>query len=732
SNKFKCSENLWDGFDLLVKRTEHDLMVSKNILNFFKKKAELEEQHSKKLEKLALKTLASIDESSTINAISFNNSWKKIINSAMMESEQHTLLNTSYLNKICQPLQAMIKDMETKRKKILQEGIKLKQDMKDMVDALKKSQLKYEKANRDLESSRIELKEYKDQCQQQGGASDSDLNNIAKIERRTQRCEAELHSCDEEYREQIKATNDFQNFYNTEAMPKILNDFENFIILHSHFSKSYFSSLVNVLLDLPPAFSNNYDIVKKSVEMIDNNNDVQEFIRKNLMRKQLAQPFQYEPYVEGKLTKKTVSLTWNTKILSQFSRSATNNSPNTSNGNLNTYISGVDKNEPILPTASYKVSLEELMAKQRDTHPHLEVPYVLTVLAENITKLKGHVTEGIFRVPGIISTIKAARIKIDQGDFDLSAIDDVRTSSALLKQWLRDIPTALVPDSLYQAAVDTPSNAVNIVKNIPPINQKVLYYLINFLQIFTKFEFVAHSKMGVSNLSMVFAPTILRCPSVDPNVMLNNVNNERLFVENLIKNIPPPTNVHEFLGLPVQMSDAVKDADDIEELNEDLITSDDEISNKLENSNSDNNNSNSNDNNFNGSDDSNKPISPNNLNDSFNNNLTLNKSNENITISATTTTTTNSAATSSSSSTSTTVPTSPTSAGTTTTSPGFSAVIRPSRPQPLGWVRVKPAAAGNKSSSPSSSLSSSPSTTTPLPTSPQTSSQPTPTEPTSP
>ncbi|KAK5575650.1 hypothetical protein RB653_006783 [Dictyostelium firmibasis] len=583
NNKFKFSENLWDGFDLLVKRTDNDLIQSKNILNYFKKKAELEEQHSKKLEKLALKTLTTIDESTAINSISYNSSWKKIINSSMMESEQHTLLNTSILNKVIQPLQAMIKDMETKRKKILQEGIKLKQDMKEMVDELKKSQFKYDKAGKDLESSRMELREYRDQLQQQqqqqqnnnnsngGQPSDSDINNISKIERRIQRCEQDFSYCDEEYREQIKATNDFQNLYNTEKLPKILNDFEHFIISHSHFSKSYFSSLVAVLIELPSSYQQNYEFVKKSVEMIDITNDLQEFIRKNIMKKQLAQPFQYEPYIEGKLTKKTISLTWNNKILSQFSRSSNNNnnSTNTSSGNLNPYIhGGSKKEEPILPTASFKVSLDELMNKQKDTHPTLEVPHVLQILANRIAELKGHVTEGIFRVPGIISTIKETRIRIDKGDFDLSKIDDVRTPAALFKQWLRDIPTALIPDSLYQQSIDTPTNAIAIIKTIPIINQRVLCYLINFLQIFTKFEFVAHSKMGTSNLAMVFAPCILRCTSLDANVMLNNVPNERLFVETLIKQIPPPLNKNEFLGLPISMSDAIKDSEDIEELND--------------------------------------------------------------------------------------------------------------------------------------------------------------------
>ncbi|KYQ92034.1 RhoGAP domain-containing protein [Tieghemostelium lacteum] len=569
--KLKFTDNLWDGFDVLVKRTESDLAQSKNILMFFKKKAELEEQHSKKLEKLAQKMNMSLEEVNNDNSHSFYVGWKKVIGSSQLESDQHTLINTSILNKVCQPIQAMIKDLEIKRKRIVSEGIKLKHDMKEMVEALKKSQLKYEKSSRDLEQARLELKDLRETSTN----SDSDLNNISKAEKKVQRLEIDASGADDEYKEQIKATNDFQNFYNVEAMPKILNDFEHFILSHFHLSKTYLVNYTNLLNDQPPMYISNYEGVRRTIDQVDKDKDIQDFIKKNQMKKQLSEPFKYEPYVEGKLQVKK------SKINQLFTGTLRgigggsgggSGSPNTSSGSL-----PISANKPqvILPTASFCVSIDELMTRQKDTHPQLEVPRVLVVLAESVTKLKGHVTEGIFRVPGIISTINSLRLQLDQGNFDLSACDDVRTPAALLKRWLRDIPEPIIPASLYKTATDQPTTAMEIVKKIPVSSQKVLQYLINFIQIFCKYEFVAHSKMGVSNMAMIFAPTILRCPSNDPSVLLNSVNNERQFVENLIKNIPPPQK--EFMGLPVSMNDAIADSDDIEEL---LVDTDDDSGNE--------------------------------------------------------------------------------------------------------------------------------------------------------
>ncbi|EGG21220.1 RhoGAP domain-containing protein [Cavenderia fasciculata] len=548
--KYKFSDNLWDGFDLLCKKTESDLSSSKNILLFFKKRAELEDQHAKKLEKLVSKLINEpVPEINTVNS-----GWKKIVNATFTESENHTLLNTNTLNKVCQPFQAMIKDMENKRKKIVNEGVKLRADMKEMVDALKKSQAKYEKVSKDLEMTKLEIKDARE-------FADTNPDTITKLERRRERLEQEQAASDDEYKEQIKATNDFQHLFNVEKLPKILSDFEGFMLQHTHLTKTYWTNWSNILKEQPPLFQQSYDGVRRTVEQIDSQIDVQEFIKKNQMKKVVTSPYQYEPYVEGRLDKKKSSFAGFNTLKDQFFKKRDDGTPNgapayTSSGKLAV-------KEAILPTASFGVNLEELMAKQKDTHPNLEVPRAMVVLAESITSLKGHVSEGIFRVPGIVSSIKAYKLRIDQGNFDLSAIDDVRTPAALFKQWLRDIPEPIIPDTLYKSAIDNPAGSLELIKKIPPINLKVLTYLIHFVQIFTKYEFVAHSKMGTSNMGMIFAPTILRCPSNDPSVLLQNVNHEKAFAESLFANFPQSG---DFLGLPVSMSDALKDEDDIEEL----------------------------------------------------------------------------------------------------------------------------------------------------------------------
>ncbi len=56
-------------------------------------------------------------------------------------------------------------------------------------------------------------------------------------------------------------------------------------------------------------------------------------------------------------------------------------------------------------------------------------------------------------------------------------------------------------------------------------------------QVFAAPENVVVTKMDVNNLSMVFAPNILRCDSEDAKVIFENARKEMLFIKVLILNL---------------------------------------------------------------------------------------------------------------------------------------------------------------------------------------------------
>ena len=84
---------------------------------------------------------------------------------------------------------------------------------------------------------------------------------------------------------------------------------------------------------------------------------------------------------------------------------------------------------------------------------------------------------------------------------------------------------------------DDADKACSLVKRLPDLHQVVLSYLIRFLQMFVSQEVVNVTKMDASNLSMVFAPNFLRCPSQDPIIIMENTRKEMAFVKTLIHHL---------------------------------------------------------------------------------------------------------------------------------------------------------------------------------------------------
>jgi len=182
----------------------------------------------------------------------------------------------------------------------------------------------------------------------------------------------------------------------------------------------------------------------------------------------------------------------------------------------------------------YGSSLEEVMSLQKDSHPNEKVPIILKTLTKAVIDTNGHKTEGIFRVPGKNSEIARLKTQFNKMDYSITS-DDPNDLGGCLKMWFRELRDPLIPDAIYDDCVlvaNDPNQCIEIVKTrIPEINRNVICFLLGFLQ-----EMARHSsvtRMGASNLGMVFAPGLLRCQDVMK--MMTNTAQEGAFVTNLIE-----------------------------------------------------------------------------------------------------------------------------------------------------------------------------------------------------
>lgn len=218
-------------------------------------------------------------------------------------------------------------------------------------------------------------------------------------------------------------------------------------------------------------------------------------------------------------------------------------------------------------------SLEELMKMQAKRWPDRKLPWILVTLSETILRLGGNEQEGIFRIAGDVEEMNEIKLYLDCLDYEKYAdncdfIDilnswkycatlnrnqkgeldvpiDVHSIACILKQFFRELPQPVLPYDLYKDCLDScddPARATEIINNkLPPLNKLVIGYLIRFLQVFCAKQNVEFTKMDDSNISMVFAPNLLRAQKsslpTDPSEIFENTRREMSFIRTLIQSL---------------------------------------------------------------------------------------------------------------------------------------------------------------------------------------------------
>jgi hypothetical protein len=185
-------------------------------------------------------------------------------------------------------------------------------------------------------------------------------------------------------------------------------------------------------------------------------------------------------------------------------------------------------------------TLEDILEAQEAKVPGQVLPWVITTLTNTVLKLNGLQTEGIFRVPGDIDEVNSLRMQIDKGIPPPGSLKDPHVPASLLKLWFRELEDPLIPENYYDECISNAErrgNALSLVDSLPEKNKLIVLYVVRFLQNFILPETVERTKMGLDNLSMVWAPNFLRCPSEDHTLIFQNAKREMMFLRILLKHL---------------------------------------------------------------------------------------------------------------------------------------------------------------------------------------------------
>lgn len=213
-----------------------------------------------------------------------------------------------------------------------------------------------------------------------------------------------------------------------------------------------------------------------------------------------------------------------------MSRSTTTTSTNSNSGGLRGFLSRTSHEQsersrkyedvPLPKPAKqvFGVSLDEAVRISRVSEGY-ELPAVVYRCIEYLDAMDAVLEEGLYRLSGSNSTMKALREKFNQeGDVNLLAAKDdydVHVVAGLLKMWLRELPTSVLTrehrmDFLHVIDLLDRKDRVNelgrLVSVLPLSNYTLLRALTAHL-----IRVVQHSdinKMTMRNVSIVFSPTL--------------------------------------------------------------------------------------------------------------------------------------------------------------------------------------------------------------------------------
>ncbi|GAM27739.1 hypothetical protein SAMD00019534_109150 [Acytostelium subglobosum LB1] len=474
--------------DLLTEEVEKGYDDSNTVRKFLEKRIQIEEEYAKNLQKL-VKTQTGLNKMGGICG-----AFTVIVENTNQYSMEILKVVQKINDDITVPLRDFLKDLKAEQKTYIADGQNLTKERKEMFETLKNAKAKYDS----LSSGAI-------------------LDGESKIK------EAE-----DDYKYYVAVANRYQASFHSDRMPK---GFQRLETIRMQRMKTNLKKFITEYDAIPNRLSMSIKESEDAINAIDTKKDIMAFVNFNRVINSALPEFVFEPS-ERKKKSWRMSVLKMTGSGKQDQSSSLDQQQTTS---LHQQHNAMPTRRSMNPnTMVFGAPISEVMERQRARYPELNVPYVLILFVNQIKSLGGVQTEGIFRIPGNNIDIITIKARIDQGDYSFVE-SNVHTLSSTLKAWLREIPQPLILDDLYEASVncESVSDLIDVFDQLPVHNQRILTYIAQFLKELTLPENVAHSKMTIDNMSMVFAPSFLRCNN--PELFMANIEKEKNFIRILIE-----------------------------------------------------------------------------------------------------------------------------------------------------------------------------------------------------
>ncbi|CAF2174863.1 unnamed protein product [Rotaria magnacalcarata] len=152
-------------------------------------------------------------------------------------------------------------------------------------------------------------------------------------------------------------------------------------------------------------------------------------------------------------------------------------------------------------------------------------------------------TEGLYRIAGFSDIVEEIKLAFerdcDHVDLSQERYPDIHAITCVLKLYLRQLPIPLITFDIHTQLLELRPTTLSIktvrpiIRRLPPAHFHTLKYLSEHL--LTVSHHSNRNQMTVENLSIVFAPTIMRSENPDPMIGLKNSKSIQRLLEIIIE-----------------------------------------------------------------------------------------------------------------------------------------------------------------------------------------------------
>ncbi|KAG7093520.1 hypothetical protein E1B28_007194 [Marasmius oreades] len=511
---------------LLLDRIKQSMVSCREASVFLKKRAAIEEEYGKSLQKLARST-AEMYAMNDGKAGTFVTAWQTSmrIHDTMGDNR---IRFSQRLNEMSDELGTIVKEVDKNRKSTKELATRYERALQEAEGHTEKSRNRLDVSSEELERVLLQkegesLKDNSVQARSGAGGKRVIGKAVAKgglllkgknpgnIQRQEDDVRARVSAASDAFRKAVIDTQSMRQEYFNFQLPRILRSLKECsdeIDLGSQYHLTRYAFLFESTLmsdgkTLIPSRDDGSNIgLKTAIEMIDNRGDFRLFMQNYAYAHGGTVP--RGPRREGPSDEGFLPL-----IPSHQPEKPHPSQPSSVNG----HHTPADKGKP-----TFGVDLGEQMARD-----DVDVPRIMKKCCEAIEKY-GLESQGIYRLSG--TTSKVAKLK-QLLDKDLEGVDldapewssDINNVASVIKMWLRELPEPLMTYSLQPGFVEAAKienerlrhiRLHERVNELPDPNYATLKYLIGHLHRICQHESV--NSMSTGNLSIVFGPTLFGQP----------------------------------------------------------------------------------------------------------------------------------------------------------------------------------------------------------------------------